>query len=316
MNLRRSALPAVAALAVVYVVWGSTYLGILVAIESLPPFVMAFLRFGLAGALLFAWSIRRGDAAGDRPTRRQWGSAALLGGLLLVGGNGAVTWAEQFISSGLAALLIATLPLWMAVFARLLEGQRLAAQAVVGLVLGFAGVALLVRPTAGASTLIGTFAVLGGAMSWAWGSLWSRRLDLPSRPLVATSMQMLMAAAIFAVLATLGGEWGRVDPAAVSGRSLAALAYLVVFGSILAFSAYVWLLRNVRTSVVSTYAFVNPVVAVMLGWSIAGELVDTRMLVAGGIVVLAVALIVTAPKRVAAAVPRRFDRTLVDRTAT
>lgn len=297
----------VAALAVVYVVWGSTYLAIAVAIETLPPFLMAALRFGLAGVALALWTARRGDWAGQRPDRRQWAAATVTGGLMLVGGNGAVTWAEQHIDSGVAALLVATVPLWMGFLAHL-SGERLRARAVVGLVTGFAGVGLLVGGSAGGGVAAGpALVVVAGAAAWAGGSLLSQRLALPARPLVATAMQMLAGSALFALVGVAGGELSRLDVGAVSGRSLLAVAYLAAFGSVLAFSAYVWLLRNAATSLTATYAYVNPVVAVLLGWAVLGEPITGRTVLAGGVIVVAVALIVGA-RAPAGSAARRLRR--------
>jgi drug/metabolite transporter (DMT)-like permease len=283
------------ALGTVYLVWGSTYFGIRVAIETIPPFLMSALRFGVAGVLLYGFAVRRGDRTGDRPGLAQWAAAAVVGIALLAGGNGAVSWGEQHIPSGIAALLIATVPLWMSVLGRVALGERLAWQAVVGLAAGFGGLALLVRPS-GAHRLdpLATAVVLGGALAWAGGSVWSRRAPLSRRPLVATGMEMLAGGAALAVAAVAGGEPGRFQPGDVSAASLLALAYLVVFGSLAAFTAYTWLLRNVRTSVAATYAYVNPVVAVALGWALGGEPVTGRTLLAGAVILAGVALIVTA----------------------
>lgn len=296
--MRRLSSAVLAALAIVYVVWGSTYLAIRIAVETLPPFLMVGVRFLVAGAVLYAWSIRRGDVAGDRPGPAQWRAAAIVGGLLLVGGNGLVVWGEQTVPSGIAALLVATLPLWMALIGRVAFGTRLRPVTVAGLVVGFAGVALLVRPTGeGGLDPVGTAVILVAPVSWAVGSLWSGRLPLPSRPLVTTGMEMLCAGAALTLFGVLGGELGRFDPAAVSGRSLAALGYLITFGSLLAFSAYVWLLRNATPSVISTYAYVNPVVAVALGQAILAEPVTATTLVAGAVIVGSVALIVAPTRR-------------------
>jgi len=282
------------ALAVVYVVWGSTYLAIKVGIETIPPFLMASSRFTIASVLLVGWCVARGRWAAARPTAANWRAAAVVGGSLLVGGNGAVTWAEQRLDSGLAALLVATVPLWMAAFDRLSGADRLARGAVAGLVLGFAGVALLLTPSGNRIALVPALAVLGGAMSWAAGSIYSRRAALPDDPLVATAMEMTAGAVLFAVLGAVRGEPGQLDLARISVASAAAVGYLATAGSLAAFTCYVWLLRNARTSVVGTYAYVNPVVAVALGWAVLGERVSARTLVAGAIVVAAVAIMVMA----------------------
>jgi drug/metabolite transporter (DMT)-like permease len=284
-----------AALGIVYLVWGSTYFGIRVAIGTIPPLSMGALRFLVAGGLLYPWAVRRGDREGDRPGLAQWAAGAVVGVALLAGGNGAVSWGEQHIPSGVAALLIATVPLWMSVLGRVALRERLAWTAVLGLAVGFAGLVVLVRPS-GTHRLdpLATAVVLGGALAWASGSVWSRRAPLPRRPLVGAGIEMLAGGAVLAVAAVVGGELGRIDPGAVSAASLAAVAYLVVFGSLVAFTAYAWLLRNVRTSVASTYAYVNPVVAVALGWAFGGEPVSARTLLAGAVILAGVALIVTA----------------------
>lgn len=282
------------ALAVVYVVWGSTYLGIKVAIATVPPFVMAGSRFLIGGVLLYAFAIRRGDRAGDRPTVAQWREAAVLGALMLVGGNGLVTIAEQRIDSGIAALLVAMVPLWMAILDRVIWKSPLRPLAIVGLVLGFVGVAILIDPWGASIHVPSALMVLAGTVSWAYGSLRSRAAALPDRPLVSTAMQMLAASALFLVLGTLRGELRGFDLAEVSASSLSAVLYLATFGSVLAFSAYVWLLRNAPAPTVATYAYVNPVIAVGLGALLLDEAVGPRTLVAGGTIVVAVALIIRA----------------------
>jgi drug/metabolite transporter (DMT)-like permease len=284
-----------AALGTVYLVWGSTYFGIRVAIGTMPPLAMGALRFLVAGGLLYPWAVRRGDREGDRPGLAQWAASAVVGVALLAGGNGAVSWGEQHIPSGIAALLVATVPLWMSMLGRVALRERLAWTAVLGLAAGFVGLVLLLRPS-GTHRLdpVATAVVLGGALAWASGSVWSRRAPLPRRPLVGAGMEMLAGGAVLALAAAAGGELGRVRPGAVSAASLLAVAYLVVFGSLIAFTSYAWLLRNVRTSVAATYAYVNPVVAVALGWAFGAEPVSGRTLLAGAVIVAGVALIVTA----------------------
>jgi drug/metabolite transporter (DMT)-like permease len=301
--VRGRALGVVAALATVYVVWGSTYLGIALAIETLPPLLMAGARFLLAGALLYAVA-RRLDGGSARPDVRQWRAALLTGVLLLAVGNGGVSWAEQTVPTGVAALVIATIPLWVVVLDRVFFGARLTWRAVLGVAIGFAGVAVLVDPAGpGGVDPAGGLVLVLAAVGWACGTLLSRGQTLTAPPLVAAGMQMLAGGAVLVVGGVLGGELGELRLADVSARSLAGFVYLVLFGSLLAFSAYVWVLRNARTSLVATYAYVNPVVAVALGWLVLEEGVGLRMIVAGGIIVASVALIVSAPPARASAAP-------------
>ena len=244
---------------------------------------------------MYAFVIRRGDPDGkDRPGRRQWMAALIVGGLLLAGGNGLVSWGEQFISSGLAALLVATVPLWMVVLSHFFGDEKLTWPVVVGVVIGLIGVAVLARPSGTGNGIVGVVAVLLAAILWASGSVYARHAPLPQRPLVATSLEMLCGAAVLAVAAVVTGELGQVHLAALSTRSVLALAYLVVFGSIVAFTSYVWLLKTSRPSIVGTYAYVNPAVAVVLGFLILAEPLTLRIIIGGGIIIVAVALIVTA----------------------
>ena len=255
---------------------------------------MASVRFLIAGGLLYAWAIRRGDRS-DRPTLRHWLSAALIALPMLAIGNAAVGWAEVTLDTGTASLIIASVPLWMALLDRVFYGQRLARTIVVGLVVGFAGVGLLVAP-GGAHANARALVLVFSSLAWAIGSLYSRHASLPSRPQVGVAMQMLTAGVMLAVISAASGE--SVDPGAVSLESWLGLAYLVVAGSLVAFTAYMWLLRNTATSLVGTYAYVNPVVAVLLGTLVLGEPLGWRTIVGGGIILGAVALIVRAPKPV------------------
>jgi len=283
------------ALSAVYVIWGTTYLAIRVVNETLPPLLSASVRFLVAGALMYAWTIRRGDREGDRPGRAHWRAAAVIGALLLLGGNGGVVWAEKTIPSGLAALLVALVPLWMALLDRVVYHRHLGARTVVGLVAGFGGAALLVGgEAAGDVDLVGMLFVVGASLCWSIGSLYSRQARLPSRPFVGISMEMLAGGVALGIVGVAVGELGRIDVSGFSRASLLGLLYLIVFGSWVGFSAYLWLLRVARTSLVSTYAYVNPVVAVFLGWLILDEVITVRTLVAGGIIVVAVALIISA----------------------
>jgi drug/metabolite transporter (DMT)-like permease len=282
------------ALAVVYVVWGSTYLGIDLAVRTIPPFLMAASRFLIAGPLLYVWATRRGDRS-DRPTARHWLSAFLIAAPMLAIGNAAVGWAEQSLDTGTASLIIASVPLWMALLDRVFYAQRLARTIVVGLVVGFAGVGLLVAP-GGAHANGRAFVLVFSSLAWAIGSLYSRHAELPRRPLVGAAMQMTAGGLILTVVAAASGELGRVHPGAISLESWLGLAYLVVVGSLIGFTTYMWLLRAAPTSFVGTYAYVNPVVAVLLGTLFLGESLGWRTLVGGGIILASVALIMRAPK--------------------
>jgi drug/metabolite transporter (DMT)-like permease len=264
------------ALVTLYVVWGSTYLAIRVAVETIPPLTGSAVRFLIAGSLLYVFTIRSGDAAGDRPGRLEWRDAVIIGGLLLAGGNGLLAVGEQTVPSGIAALIIATLPLWVAILGRVFFGVVLTRTIVAGTVIGFVGVAVLVSPS-GASGGLDPFGVLVCLLSpvfWATGSLFSRTAHVPRRPLVGTAMQMLAGSVVLFVLATITGDIFRLRVAEIAPASLAAVAYLIVVGSLVGYTTYVWLLRVAPISLVSTYAFVNPVIAVVHGTLILAALMQ------------------------------------------
>jgi drug/metabolite transporter (DMT)-like permease len=285
------------ALVTVWIVWGSTYLAIRVAVRTIPPLMMGSVRFLLAGGILYLFSVRRGDRLEDRPTAIHWRSAFIIGTALLLGGNGLVSYAEQRVPSGVAALLIATVPLWLAIGDRLRYGNRLSRQIVLGLAIGFGGVILLVGQSGdGRIDSLGAAALVAASIFWAAGSLYSRGAPLPRRPLVGTGMEMFAGGVVLAVASIVTGELGRLDVGSVSGESILGLIYLIVFGAWVGFTAYIWLLRNTRTSLVGTYAYVNPVVAVLLGWWLLGETITVRTLLAGGVIVVGVVLIVTATR--------------------
>jgi drug/metabolite transporter (DMT)-like permease len=295
-----------------YLVWGSTYLAIAVAVETIPPFLMAAVRFMLAGLILLGWSVARQGREFVPPTRREWRDSAVVGALLIGGGMGMVAFGEQTVPSGITALLIALMPVWVAILGLAFLGERLPRLAVVGIVLGFVGVAILVGPTAlggsGALDPIGLAAVMLSPIAWAAGSLFaSHRASLPSRPLVATGAQMLLGGLVLTGMAAVTGEFGRVDPATFSTESLLALLYLLVMGSLVAFTVFGWMLRVAPLPLVTTYAYVNPIVAVILGALILSEPIDTRTVVAGAVIVVAVAIIVSARGRMAA--PRETTAT-------
>jgi drug/metabolite transporter (DMT)-like permease len=281
------------ALAIVYTVWGSTYLAIRVAVETLPPFLMASIRFLIAGGILYAFSIRRGDRDGDRPSRRQWRATAIVGTLLFLGGNGGVVWAETRVTSGVAALIVASVPLWMALIAFVVLRDRLPRVAVAGLVVGFGGTALLIRPGGSSHVdLAGALVLVAASAAWATGTLYAGRAPLPKRGGVSAGMQLLCGGVALGIVGIASGELARVHPSSFSRSSLLALAYLIVFGAIVAFSAYSWLVQNAPPAIVSTYAYVNPAIAVLLGWAFLNEQVPSTTIVAGAVIVVAVAMIV------------------------
>ncbi|MET8353535.1 MULTISPECIES: EamA family transporter [unclassified Micromonospora] len=287
------------ALIVVYLLWGSTYLGIRIAVETLPPLTSAALRFAVAGAVLaVVLRLRRGPGA-LRVERRQLGGAALVGVLLLAGGNGLVVLAESgpsgvAVPSGIAALLVATVPL-LVVLLRSATGDRPPVWTFAGVSLGFVGLVLLVLPagSADAVPLVGALTIVAGAASWSVGSFLSGRIRMPADPFVATVYEMMAGALVLAVVAAGRGELRDFHPAEVSTRSWLALGYLMVAGSLVAFTAYVWLLHNAPISLVSTYAYVNPAVAVALGALLVAEPVTPQVLLGGAVIVAGVALVVT-----------------------
>jgi len=295
-----STLALLTAFAIVYVIWGSTYLAILFAIETLPPFLMAGVRFVLAGSLLYAWSRFIGGAA--RPGPAQWRATGVVGTLLLLGGNGLVVWSELRIPSGVAALLVGTVPCFMVLLDWLRPGgPRPSGRVVLGLILGLTGLAWLVGPDSllggGRADVFGAVAVVFASFSWAAGSIYSRHAPMPGSPFLSTGMQMLCGGAALLVVSVALGEPWHFDPTGLSLRSFLGFLYLIVFGSIVAFSAYIWLLRVSTPARVSTYAYVNPVVAVLLGWAFANEALTLRMLIAAAVIVSGVALITLAPRR-------------------
>jgi drug/metabolite transporter (DMT)-like permease len=280
----------------VYLIWGSTYLVIRFAIETLPPFFMAGARNAIAGVLLFAWTWLRGA---PRPRLIHWREAAIVGGLMLLGGNGAVVWSEQHIPSGMVALMVATTPLWFVVLEALRPGgTKPGLQTIAGVVLGLAGVWLLAgtgRQIGGERfDLFGVGVVLFAALSWSAGSLYSRQARLPADPIQGIAMEMLAGGGFLLLAAAATGEWARLDLNALSLRSGLSLLYLVVLGSMVAFTAYLWLLRHTTPARAATYAYVNPVVAVLLGWAFAGKPVTVQTLLAAAVIVAGVAIITTA----------------------
>ncbi len=288
------------AFASIWFVWGSTFLAIRYAIADIPPILMCGLRLFAAGVALLAWARLSGQAW---PRGSEWRSAVLVGVLLPGIGNATVTLGVAHVPSGLVALLVSTIPLWMGLFASVgTHAEPPGRQAVTGLALGFAGIALLIGPglvTGHDATLSPFWALVpvAGSLSWAWGSMWSRRARLPASPLVSTGIGLTAAGVGLLVLALPLGDFAHWRPADVSASSWWALAYLTSFGSVLGFTAYLYLLRRVAPAVVSTYAFVNPIVAMLLGFVFAGETLTPRTLTAAAVVLAAVFLITTARAR-------------------
>jgi drug/metabolite transporter (DMT)-like permease len=283
----------IAAFAAIYLIWGSTYLAIRFAIETLPPFLMTAVRFLAAGAAMYLWARVRGV---KKPTRSQWLAATLVGVLMLSVGVGGVSWAELRVPSGAAALIVTVGPLWMVLVDWLFfGGERPGGRVVFGILLGFSGVALLIGPEnlagAGRIDLLGAGAILLGTVTWSFGSLYSRGSHLPASPILAIGMEMLAGGAVLLLVALAFGEIARFEIAQTSARSLLATGYLAVFGSIVALSAYLWLLKVDSPARVITHAYVNPVVAVFLGWALADEPLNTRTLVATAVIIAGVLVI-------------------------
>lgn len=287
----------VAAFTVVYLVWGSTYLAIRFAVETIPPFLLASLRFLIAGTIMYAWLWIRGEA---KVTKGQLLTCTTSGILMLVGGNGLVCWAEQFIPSGITALIIGTSPLWIVIVGWL--GFRESApsgKVIAGLVLGLVGVGLLARPSEsshGSTNLWGGIALLFACFFWAWGSFLSKSPAMPKSTLLSVALQMLTAGTAMLLISLVLGEPMRTDWSAVSAKSILSLAYLIVFGAIIAYTCYGWLFRNVSAAAVSTYAYVNPVVAVILGYYLANEEI-TQMTIIGAALILFGVLLVSGQKK-------------------
>ena len=296
----------IAAFAAIYLIWGSTYLFIRFAIETIPPLLMGGVRFMIAGVALFLWARVR---SGETPTAIQWRTTAIVGACLILGGNGAVVWSEQFVPSGLASLLVAILPFWIVLIDWIRPGgTRPTVGVTIGLIVGIAGLVVLIGPSAlnpsaqsAAATQAGNGIVLKGAivlmfgsLAWAVGSIYSRHAPLPKSAFLATGMEMFLGGVMLFGAALIRGEHLRFDPANVSARSIGAFIYLTTVGSLVGFTAYIWLLGVQPPSRVSTYAYVNPVVAVFLGWAFAGEPLSVSTAIAAANIIGAVALITTA----------------------
>lgn len=276
----------------IYVVWGSTYLGIRIGIATIPPFLMAGTRFLIAGSALYAYSRWRGAA---KPTLEQWKNAGIIGALLLMVGNGAVSWAEQRVDSGMTSLLVATVPLWL-VLGEVVQGKRPAALQWVGVAVGLVGVGILVKPSGSESVdPYGAAVLMIGSLSWTIGSLFSRTARLATPGSLASGMQMLCGGALMMAISAISGEMLTFQLSAVSTASVLAWLYLIVFGSIIGFSTYMWLLSVASPAAVGTYAYVNPIVAVMLGVLVAGETLPPSATLAMVVITGSVALVSLAP---------------------
>jgi drug/metabolite transporter (DMT)-like permease len=293
-----SALSIWAAMLSVYIIWGSTYLAIRLAIDTMPPFLMASARFLIAGAVLYGWRRLAGD---EQPKRLEWRSAAVVGLLLLLGGNGGVVWAEQIVPTGITALMVGSAPLWMVLLDALnpkksTSYRRPGWVTLSGVAMGFLGIFLLVGPEqltgiGGGVNPLGAGVLTLAAFLWGLGSVYSRDAALPASPLLGTGMEMLVGGAGLLVLGSLTGEWNRLDLLSISWASLLSLAYLIIFGSLVGFASYTWLLRVAPTALVSTYAYVNPLVAIFLGSLFVQEPITLRVIISAGVILSGVALI-------------------------
>lgn len=282
------------AMLAIYVIWGSTYLGIRFAIESIPPFLHAGMRFLIAAILILGWRFLAGD---ERPSLRQWRDASIVGLFLLLGGNGLVSWAEQTVDSGIAALIVGTVPLWLTLFEALRPGGvKPGWQAIVGLLIGFGGIFILINPETLASAafrvdLLGAGALVLATILWAMGSIYAKTAQVPKSVFMFTGMQMASASVGLLLVSALNGEMASFDIRAVTLTSWMGLIYLILFGSLVAFVAYGWLLRNAPISLVSTYGYVNPLVAIFLGAWLANEVLTWRVFVAAAVIISAVVMI-------------------------
>lgn len=299
-TVKKFSIALIAAFAAVYIFWGSTYLAIKYAIETLPPFLMAGSRFITAGVILYLWARFSKDY--EKPTLKHWRTSFIVGTLLLMGGNGGVVLAQHYISSSLAALLVATEPFWIVLLGWLwLKGTRPNWKVALGLLIGFLGVYLLIggqgNSTAdGSGQMFGAFLVIAAAFSWALGSMYGLRATTPKSSVLTSGMQMLSGGLVLTMVGSLKGEWTTFSVSEVAASSWFALSYLIVFGSLISFTAYSWLLKNAQPAMVATYAYVNPVIAVLLGWLIAGESFTGQMLIGAGVIVGSVMLITSHDK--------------------
>ena len=298
-----------AALTVVYIAWGSTFVAMRVAVRSLPPLTMSGVRFLAAGVLLYCWCLwrrhRHPEAGWRGPTRREWRASVILGIALPAAGTGGAAWAEQKIPAGTAALLLASVPVWMIITSRVADREKISILTAGGLVLGLAGVGVLVNPLAGsAPDLLPSAVALGGALCWGCGSVYAKRAPHPGQPLLASGMEMICAGVALCLIGAAGGELGRISAASLVSASGLALGYLIIFGSLLGYSTYEWLLHHASSQLAGTFAFVSPLVAVILGWWLLGKQVSGHTLLAAAAISVGVALIMLHPRK-----PRGRDET-------
>lgn len=295
MKTRSSTLKLILAFAAVYIIWGSTYLGIRIAIESIPPFLMAGTRFVIAGSILYIIARIKSN---EKLTLIHWRSGLIIGGLLLLGGNGGVVWAEQFVPSGLTALLVSTVPIWIIIMNWMLpNGEKITLKTVIGVFLGFIGLFLLVNPhdltKSGGVDLIGAGVLLFATFTWAIGSIYSNHAVLPKSKIMTVAIEMISGGILLLIFSFITGDVSKFSIEEVSTRSVLSLIYLIIFGSIIAFTAYMWLLGAAGPSKATTYAYVNPVVALLLGWFFVDEIITMEIVIAMVIILTAVALINT-----------------------
>jgi drug/metabolite transporter (DMT)-like permease len=288
-------LKLVAAFAAVYLIWGSTFLAIRFAVESMPPFWMAGTRFVIAGLVVYIWARRQGAVV---PTRVHWRTAFIVGGLMLAGGNGLISWAGQFVASGLIGLLSAAIPMWVVVITSLATRQRPTRPVTLGILLGLAGIIFLIGPenlTAVEGSVLATIVVVVGCISWAFGTYYSRQAVQHPSHFMATGLNMLAGGSLLLLGSAFSGELALFDPVTISLKSWLALAYLVAFGSLVGFSAYMWLVKVTTPTLASSNFYVNPVVAVILGWALAGEPLTAHIILPAAAIIAAVILIVSQP---------------------
>jgi drug/metabolite transporter (DMT)-like permease len=295
LKTRHTTFQLITAFAAVYIIWGSTYLGIRIAIESIPPFLMAGTRFLIAGSILYLIARIKSK---EKLTLKHWRSGLIIGGLLLLGGNGGVVWAEQFVPSGLTALLVSTVPIWIIIMNWVLpNGEKISLKTVIGVFLGFIGLFVLVNPQdltkSGGVDLIGAGVLLFATFTWAIGSIYSNQAELPKSKIMTVAIEMISGGLLLFIFSFITGDAAKFSLESVSMRSIFSLIYLVLFGSIVAFTAYMWLLEAAGPAKATTYAYVNPVVALLLGWFFADEIITVEIVIAMIIILTAVALINT-----------------------